>query len=67
MLLDARLDEVVRARELQPRVFRALQTHLRDVVDPQLKERLTLLAENEALKIRIADLEATLSAKRTKS
>lgn len=53
-MIDPILAEAVRAFALRTDVFRRLQRHLRDVVDPQLEERLQLLEENAALKDALA-------------
>ena len=56
---DPVLDECARASgTLRLDVYRRLQRHIRDVVDPQLGERLALLEENAALKAEVAALKA---------
>ena len=56
---DPVLDECARASgTLRLYVYRRLQRHIRDVVDPQLGERLALLEENAALKAEVAALKA---------
>lgn len=59
-MFDPVLAEAVRARALQPHVFSRLQRHLRDVVDP-------ILAERQSLLDRIAELEAALEKAQAKS
>jgi hypothetical protein len=55
---DPILEETVRAHQLRIEVFRRLQRHLRDDVDPKLVERLALLDENAALKQEVERLKS---------
>jgi hypothetical protein len=47
---DPRLDEFIRANELRPAFFRNVQTHIKNVVIPQLEELAALRVEVEALR-----------------
>lgn len=44
------IEEICRAREVQPHAFGRWQRELRDVIQPMLDERDRLLAEREATK-----------------
>lgn len=59
---DPILEEFCRAHALQDHSLRKFQRYVRDTVQGQLDERLSLIEENAGLTARVAELEGMLGA-----
>lgn len=60
---DPKLEEFTRARELQPRFFRDMQSYLRDVIQPKLDERERMIEDITALTEENRELKKKLAGR----
>lgn len=56
-MADPKLDEFIRAHDFKPSFLRDMQRYMRDIVQPRLDERETLIEQNHALAEEIATLK----------